>query len=89
MQTEGLHVAVEKDMFAEVEQLWVRLSGRKQGANIQTQLFKDAFLNDAVAVEQVGEEGIFVDGIQMGFSNRELAGALHIAEDGIHEGIKN
>ena len=87
MQTKGLHVAVKENLFAEVEQLRVWLSCRmvQQGADIQTQFLKDTLLDDAVAVEQVGEEGIFIYGIQMGFCNRELAGALHIAENGKHQ----
>ena len=87
MQTEGLHIAVEEDVFAEIEQLRVGLPCRmfQQGTDIQTQLLKDALLDDAVAVEQVGEKSVFINGIQMGLSNRELAGALHIAENRKHQ----
>ena len=83
MQAKGFHVVVEEDAFAEVEQLGVRLVG-KQRADIQPQLLEDTLLDDAIAVEQVGEEGIAVDSFEVSFIDRELTRALHVAKYRVH-----
>ena len=69
MKPESLHVAVEDDLLAKVNELWVRLAIGEQGADIQPQLLENALLDDAVAVEQVGEESIMFNGIQVGFAD--------------------
>lgn len=84
MQSECLHIAMEEDVLAEVDKLRVRVAVGKQGAYIQPQFLQYAVFDNAVAVKQVGEESIAVDGIQVGFLDRKLTGALHVAKYGVH-----
>jgi len=75
---------MEQDTFTEVYELRVWCASGKQGADIQSQLLKNALFHDAVAVKQIGKESITVNCIQVGFLDSELARALHIAKNSKH-----
>ena len=79
MQTKGFHVVMEDDVFAEVEQLGIWLVVREQATHVEPQLLEDTLFYNAVTVEQVREEGVAVDGLQVGFLDGKLSGTLHIA----------
>ena len=67
MQAKGFHVVMEDDVFAEVEQLWIWLVVGEQATHVEPQLLEDTLFDNTVTVEHVREEGVAVDGLQVGF----------------------
>lgn len=70
---------MKEDAFAKVEQLGIWFDIGKQATHVQSQLLEHTLFDNAVAVKQIREKGIAVDGIQMGFFDRKLSRTLHIA----------
>ena len=68
LQSEGLHVVVIDNVDAEVEQVFaVFLLCGDEGANVQFQLVEHGFVHNAVAVDEMAEESVLLNGGEVFF----------------------
>ena len=85
MKSECLHIVVVNHVDAEVKEVLAISFGRgDERTDVQFQLVEYHFVNDAVAVNQVLEEGILLDGLQVHFRYFHTSGARSVCLYGVH-----
>ena len=85
MQSERLHVVVINHVDAKVEEFLAVTFGRcDERADIQFQLVQFVLVHDAVAVNQVLEEGILLDGLQVHIRDFHASGTRSVSLYGVH-----
>ena len=67
MQSTSLHVVMEQDVLTEYQQLGIGLVVIEHRTNVQSEFFQHILVNNAVAVQEVTEEILFLYGLQMFF----------------------
>ena len=65
MQAECLHIIVEENVLAQLEQPGVGMLVVEQRTHVEAQFLQHILVDDAVAVQQVGEEIVLLDGLQV------------------------
>ena len=65
MQAECLHIIVEENVLAQFEQPGVGMLVVEQRTHVEAQFLQHILVDDAVAVQQVGEEIVLLDGLQV------------------------
>ena len=72
----GLHVLVVDDIKAEVEQFAVGGGfSLEYGPDVKTKFVEHWFVDDTVAVDEVFQQRIFLDGLQVALVDSDAAGA--------------
>ena len=85
MKSESFHVVVINDINAQVKQIFaVFFHGSDQGAHIQFELVQNGFIHDAVAVDEMTEEAVFLDGGEILFRYLQVAGSAGIGLYSVH-----
>ena len=67
MQSTSLHVVMEQDVLTEYQQLGIGLVVIEHRTNVQSEFFQHILVNNAVAVQEVTEEIVFLYSLQMLF----------------------
>ena len=85
LESESLHVVVVDDVDAEVQQVFAvfYLCGN-QRTDVQLQLIEHRFVHDAVAVYQMLEQSVFLDGGEVFVRHFDAACAACIGLYGVH-----
>ena len=85
VESERFHIAVVDDVETEIEETFVGTGLRlEDGPDVEFQFLEYVLVNDAVAVNEIAKERIFVDRGQVGIAHFYASGARGICLNLVH-----